>query len=328
MSGAVPHADGRDEIGEVARAIAKFRDHTIGELTSANSAERAEAIRRTQREALSGIAEEVRGSVATIATRLMQSAQIMRSSTSTVTANTGKTRDKITTVVADLNATAGNIKTVAAAVNELARSIAEISGQTAQVTRVTDDATLRSAEAEKKAEGLAANTKQIGEIAGLIASIADQTNLLALNATIEAARAGEAGRGFAVVAQEVKALATQTGKATEEIDRQVTAIREASMQMVTAVHDITKTIADINGITTSIAGAVEQQNAATSEISASLERASRGTEQVTHAVSQMPKTAAETGSVAERLDALAHDLASDADSLQRSVDSLLTKLAA
>jgi methyl-accepting chemotaxis protein len=328
MSGAVPHADGRDEIGEVARAIAKFRDHTIGELTAANSAERAEAIRRTQREALSGIAEEVRGSVATIATRLMQSAQIMRSSTSTVTENAGKTRDKITSVVADLNATAGNIKTVAAAVNELASSIGEISGQTAQVTRVTDDATLRSAEAEKKAEGLAANTKQIGEIAGLIASIADQTNLLALNATIEAARAGEAGRGFAVVAQEVKALATQTGKATEEIDRQVTAIREASMQMVTAVHDITKTIADINGITTSIAGAVEQQNAATSEISASLERASRGTEQVTHAVSQMPKTAAETGSVAERLDALAHDLATDADSLQRSVDSLLIKLAA
>ncbi len=328
MSGAVPHADGRDEIGEVARAIAKFRDHTIRELTSANSAERAEAIRRTQREALSGIAEEVRGSVATIATRLMQSAQIMRSSTSTVTENAGKTRDKITSVVADLNATAGNIKTVAAAVNELASSIGEISGQTAQVTRVTDDATLRSAEAEKKAEGLAANTKQIGEIAGLIASIADQTNLLALNATIEAARAGEAGRGFAVVAQEVKALATQTGKATEEIDRQVTAIREASMQMVTAVHDITKTIADINGITTSIAGAVEQQNAATSEISASLERASRGTEQVTHAVSQMPKTAAETGSVAERLDALAHDLAADADSLQRSVDSLLIKLAA
>ena len=146
---------------------------------------------------------------------------------------------------------------------------------------MTDDATTRSAEAERKAEGLAANTKQIGEIAGLIASIADQTNLLALNATIEAARAGEAGRGFAVVAQEVKALATQTGKATEEIDRQVTAIREASIQMVKAVHDITQTIANINGITISIAGAIEQQNAATAQISESLERASSGTAQVT-----------------------------------------------
>ena len=146
---------------------------------------------------------------------------------------------------------------------------------------MTDDATTLSAEAEKKAEGLAANTKQIGEIAGLIASIADQTNLLALNATIEAARAGEAGRGFAVVAQEVKALATQTGKATEEIDRQVTAIREASIQMVKAVHDITQTIGNITGITTSIAGAIEQQNAATAQISESLERASSGTAQVT-----------------------------------------------
>jgi methyl-accepting chemotaxis protein len=328
MSGAVPHADARDEIGDVARAIAKFRDHTIGELTSANSAERAEAIRRTQREALGGIAEEVRGSVATIASRLMQSAQIMRSSTSTVTANTGKTRDKITSVVTDLNATAGDIKAVAGAVQELANSIGAISGQTAQVTRVTDDATARSADAQKRAEQLAANTKQIGEIAGLIASIADQTNLLALNATIEAARAGEAGRGFAVVAQEVKALATQTGKATEEIDRQVNAIREASTHMVQSVHDITETIANINGITSAIAGAVEEQSTATAQISTSLARASSGTEHVTASVSEMPKTAAETGSVAERLDALAQELASDADNLQRSVDSLLTKLAA
>jgi methyl-accepting chemotaxis protein len=328
MSAPVPHADSRDEIGDVARAIGRFRDHTIGELTSANSAERAEAIRRTQREALGGIAEEVRGSVATIATRLMQSAQVMRSSTSTVTTNANTTRDRITTAVADLNTTTINIKTVAAAVHELAGSIGEISSQTAQVTKVTDDATTLSAEAERRAEGLAANTKQIGDIAGLIASIADQTNLLALNATIEAARAGDAGRGFAVVAQEVKALATQTGKATEEIDRQVTAIREASIQMVKAVHDITQTIGNITGITTSIAGAIEQQNAATAQISENLERASSGTAQVTESVSEMPKAAAETGDVAERLDALAHDLAADADSLQRSVDSLLTKLAA
>ena len=328
MSAPVPHADGRDEIGEVARAIGRFRDHTIGELTSANSAERAEAIRRTQREALAGIAEEVRGSVATIASRLTQSAQVMRSSTATVTTNAGNTRDKITSVVAELNSTATSIKTVAGAVHELASSIGEISGQTAKVTRVTDDATTLSAEAERRAEGLAANTKQIGEIAGLIASIADQTNLLALNATIEAARAGEAGRGFTVVAQEVKALATQTGKATEEIDRQVTAIREASIQMVKAVHDIAQTIGTITGITTSIAGAIEQQSAATAQISENLERASSGTEQVTYSVSEMPKAAAETGDVAERLDALAHDLAADAGSLQRSVDSLLTKLAA
>jgi methyl-accepting chemotaxis protein len=328
MNAAVPHADGRDEIGDVARAIAKFRDHTIGELTTANSAERAEAIRQSQREALSGIAEEIRGSVGTIVARLMQSAQVMRSSTSTVTANANRTRDQITTVVSDLHSTAGNIKAVAGAVHELANSIGEISSQTGQVTRVTDEATMRSAEAEKRAEGLAANTQQIGEIAGLIASIADQTNLLALNATIEAARAGEAGRGFAVVAQEVKALATQTGKATEEIDRQVTAIREASGQMIKSVHDITQTIANINGITTSIASAVEEQNASTAQISESLERASLGTEQVTAAVSEVPKAAAETGNVAERLDGLARDLATDADSLQRSVDSLLAKLAA
>jgi methyl-accepting chemotaxis protein len=108
----------------------------------------------------------------------------------------------------------------------------------------------------------------------------------------------------------------------------VTSIREASIQMVKAVHDITQTIGNITGITTSIAGAIEQQNAATAQISENLERASSGTAQVTESVSGMPKAAAETGDVAARLDALAHDLAADADSLQRSVDSLLTKLAA
>ena len=127
----------------------------------------------------------------------------------------------------------------------------------------------------------------------MIASIADQTNLLALNATIEAARAGEAGRGFAVVAQEVKALATQTGKATEEIDRQVTAIREASIQMVKAVHDITQTIGNINGITTSIAGAVEQQNAATAQISETWSAPRAAPSRSPRSVSEMPKAAAE-----------------------------------
>jgi methyl-accepting chemotaxis protein len=328
MNAAVPHAEARDEIGDVARAVARFRDHTINELTAANSAEREETIKRTQREALSGIAEEVRGSVATIVARLMQSAQGMRASTSTVRDNAGRTRDQVTSAVEDLNATAGSIKAVAGAVHELASSINQISAQTAKVAKVSDDAAQRTAQAQKQAEALAANTQQVGEIAGLIASIADQTNLLALNATIEAARAGEAGRGFAVVANEVKALAGQTAKATEEIDRQVAAIREASAQMIKSVADVTQTIANINGITNAIAGAVEEQNASTAQISDSVERASRGTGQVTASVSEVPKTAAETGKAAEQLDTLAQGLAGDAGSLQRSVDSLLAKLAA
>jgi methyl-accepting chemotaxis protein len=328
MKAAVPHADGRDEIADVARAVARFRDHAIGVLTEANSAEREEAIRRTQREALGGIAEEVRGSVAGIARRVIESASVMRGSTTTVADNATKTRDQIATVVADLDQTSRNIESVAIAVHELASSINEISSQTSQVATITGDATDRTALAQAKAEQLATNTQQIGQMAGLIATIAEQTNLLALNATIEAARAGDAGRGFAVVAQEVKVLASQTAKATEDIDRQIAAIRQTSDEMSRAVMEITQTIGHINAITSSIAAAVEQQNAATSEISDNLQRASKGTHQVTTSVSLVPRAAAETGEVADQLSELAHALATDAENLQHSVDSLLTKLAA
>jgi methyl-accepting chemotaxis protein len=215
-------------------------------------------------------------------------------------------------------------KNAGSAAAEMSASRGSLESSLADVRSLAASATA----IESKIAGLRQALEQIAKVAQTIDAIAKQTNLLALNATIEAARAGEAGRGFAVVAQEVKALATQTGKATEEIDRQVTAIREASGHMIKSVHEITQTIANINGITTSIAGAVEQQNAATSQISESLERASIGTEHVTAAVSEIPRTAAETGNVAERLDTLARDLATDADGLQRSVDSLLAKLAA
>jgi len=328
MSAPVPHADGRDEIGDVARAIGKFRDHTIGELTSANSAERAEAIRRTQREALGGIAEEVRGSVATIATRLMQSAQVMRSSTSTVTSNANSTRDRITMAVADLNTTTINIKTVAAAVHELASSIGEISSQTAQVTRVTDDATTLSAEAERKAEGLAANTKQIGEIAGLIASIADQTNLLALNATIEAARAGEAGRGFAVVASEVKTLASQTAKATEEISGQIGAIQGSTAQAVEAIRQITSVMGDISRFTSTIAASVEEQSASTQEIGRNVHEAATGARELAGNMATVTEAIEETNRSATHVLDASSALTAQAGTLQQAVDDFLDRVAA
>src|SRR5882757_2872224 len=144
MNAAVPHAQGHDEIAEVARAVARFRDRTIAELTRANSAERDDAIRRSQREALGGVAEEVRGSVAAIAARLTETAQIMRKSTATVASNASKTHDQITTVVGELDSTAENIKAVSAAVHELATSINEISGQSAKVADFTRDATNRT----------------------------------------------------------------------------------------------------------------------------------------------------------------------------------------
>ncbi len=328
LSAPVPYADGRDEIADVARAVSRFRDHAIAKLTEANSAEREEAIRASQRNTLAGVAEEIRGSVAGIAGRLLRSADVMRASTMTVSDNVMRTRDQVTTAVDDLARTTHDIEQAASAGHELARSIGEISGQTSKVATVTAEATTRTAEAQKRAEQLAVSSHEIGQIAGLISSIAEQTNLLALNATIEAARAGAAGRGFAVVAQEVKALATQTARATGDIDRQIAAIREASGEMIRAVGDIAQTIGTVNSISTSIAAAVEQQNVVTAQISDSMQRAAGSTHHVAGTVEMVPRAAAETGQVAEQLNGLAQDLATDVESLRRSVDALLDRLAA
>jgi methyl-accepting chemotaxis protein len=175
---------------------------------------------------------------------------------------------------------------------------------------------------------LARVAQRIGDVVKLIQDIAEQTNLLALNATIEAARAGAAGRGFAVVAQEVKALATQTARATGDIDRQIGAIREASDEMIRAVGDIAQTIGTVNSISTSIAAAVGQQNVVTAQISDSMQRAAGSTHHVAGTVEMVPRAAAETGQVAEQLNGLAQDLATDVESLRRSVDALLDRLAA
>ena len=182
---------------------------------------------------------------------------------------------------------------------------------------MTAEATTRTAEAQKRAEQLAVSSHEIGQIAGLISSIAEQTNLLALNATIGGARRGgrpRLRRGGAGV----KALATQTARATGDIDRQIAAIREASGEMIRAVGDIAQTIGTVNSISTSIAAAVEQQNVVTAQISDSAERAAGSTHHVAGTVEMVPRAAAETGQVAEQLNGLAQDLATDVESLRRS----------
>jgi methyl-accepting chemotaxis protein len=189
---------------------------------------------------------------------------------------------------------------------------------------VAGDASVKANETNGKVEGLAEAARKIGEVVNLISEIAEQTNLLALNATIEAARAGEAGKGFAVVASEVKNLATQTAKATEEIGQQIGGMQAATGEAVEAIRVIVRVIEEMNEISASIAGAVEQQNAATEEIAHTVERAAQGTKAATEGIAEVNRAAVESGSAAEQVLISARELSRESEGLRGQVEEFLS----
>lgn len=197
---------------------------------------------------------------------------------------------QVSTVVAASDQAAGNVQTVASAAEQLNASIAEITRQVSQSSGIARQAVSRAEETNATVGELSSAAERIGEVIKLIQAIAEQTNLLALNATIEAARAGEAGKGFAVVANEVKSLANQTAKATDEISSQVGAMQSATNSAVTAIKAIGETIIQMDSISTQIASAIEQQQAATTEISRSIAEASRGTREASENINDVGET--------------------------------------
>jgi methyl-accepting chemotaxis protein len=209
----------------------------------------------------------------------------------------------------------------------MSSSISEISQQAGRATRAVAEAVERAGVTDAKVGGMAAAAERVSDVVKLITDIASRTNLLALNATIEAARAGEAGKGFAVVAGEVKALATQTAKATDEIATQISAIRASTGEAVTAVQHVSAAIGEINEVATAIAAAVEEQAAATREIAASVHTVAVATQGATQAMQEVASISETTDAASAKVLAGADDVARDADTLRGEVTHFLGAMA-
>jgi len=275
----------------------------------------ARKVFETQR--LAGRIKDVVGTVSSSATQLEVTARSMQSAA-------GSTSTRADQAAAGAERAGSSVGAVAAAAEELSSSIHEIGQQVARSNSITQTAVKQTELTSKRVEGLSQVADRIGHVIDLIASIAKQTNLLALNATIEAARAGDAGQGFAVVAQEVKTLANQTARATQEITSEVIAIRNATAQAVSDVEDIRAIVREVNEIAGTIAAAVEEQGAATQEIASSIARVSASTGDVTRNITEVTTVACESGSGANQVLAAATDLSMQAESLNREMVDLVS----
>jgi methyl-accepting chemotaxis protein len=323
----VPAQDRTDEIGEIAKAVQVFKDNAIemDRMTEEQKAmeRRAEEDKRQNMNELADRfdrrVKEVVDGVGSAATEMQATAQQMSATaeeTSRQSANVATASDQAT----------ANVQTVAATAEQLSASITEIGRQVAQSVKITANAVSESEAANGTIEGLADAANRIGEVVTLINDIAGQTNLLALNATIEAARAGEAGKGFAVVAQEVKNLANQTAKATEEISQQIGNVQEESSGAVGAIEKIRSIIGEVNDIATTISSAVEQQGVSTQEIARNVQQAAKGTQDVNENIESVSKAAGETGSAAGQVLTASQEMARQAEGLRGEVDRFLAEV--
>ena len=322
------YLDRKDEIGALAGALETFKQQAIDKLKIEEQERERNAGAAARQRAIETYVGEFEGVVRKSLGELSDASGEMRKTSGDLSAVSRQTNDRVEVAGRASHEASSSVESVAAAAEELSASINDISQQAAHAAGIASRAVNQARETDGTVQGLAQSAGRIGEVVGLINTIASQTNLLALNATIEAARAGEAGRGFAVVASEVKSLASQTAKATEEISEQIADIQKVAGDAINAIQAIGGIIGEVNEVATAIAAAVQEQGAATQEITRSTQYAAQGTKNVSDNITGVKMDADAAAGAAEHVRQASELLETQSRQLGDQVSAFLGKIRA
>lgn len=324
----IPSVGRRDEVGMMAKAVEVFRINAI-EAREARQRELSQETERRHRiERMEELTRSFEDRVNEALQQLAKVAGQMEGSAERLAMDAERSNHQATAMSTATEEASTNVQTVASSAEELSVSFGEMQHRAEESADIARAAVSQSNDATAIVTGLIQSANRIGEVVLLINDIAAQTNLLALNATIEAARAGEAGRGFAVVANEVKELATQTAKATDEIQSQISAVQSAMQSAAGAIHAITATIGKVNDIASHISGAVDQQTAATQEIARSIQETALCTHELSRNMAGVQQAASNASTSASEVRATANDLKNESERLRELVGIFLSEVRA
>jgi methyl-accepting chemotaxis protein len=326
----LPGLGRKDELGEMASAVEEFKVQAVAKAERDAAAHDAQnkASSAARRAELIRFADDFEAAVGAIVSNVSASAVQLEAAAGTLT-RTAETTQSLSSQVSGSSAEASNnMQSVASATEELSVSVDEIGRRVRESSQIAEAAVLQAQQTDGRISKLSRAAQEIGDVVKLITAIAEQTNLLALNATIEAARAGEAGRGFAVVASEVKSLASQTAKATDEISSHISGMQGATQESVAAIKEIGGTIAKISEIATTISSAVEQQSSATQEIARSVQNVAEGTQETAANIIRVNRGATETGSASEDVLSSARTLSTESTRLREELDRFMANIRA
>jgi methyl-accepting chemotaxis protein len=326
---AVPYADKNNEAGAMARAIQVFQDNSrrVAALKASAEAAKVEAERR-RRDELAGLAEQLDSSLGAVIRLVSDRVDDIMGHAEHMGGRIDTSTSKSIAVSDAADRTNEHIAAVSHATDQLSASARQVSAQVDHASAIAGNAAQQARGASERVNGLNRAVVQIGEVVNLITEIADQTNLLALNATIEAARAGDAGKGFAVVANEVKTLANQTARATEQIASQIAAVSEATTQVVAAISSIGGIISDVNGINSTVAAVISEQDAATRAIADKLRSAAQESACVCSNVAEITHATSASYASAIRVMWAGEDIGEPIERLNREMSAFLAKIRA
>ncbi len=323
----IPAQNRNDEIGKMADAVQIFKDNALEKILLVQEQELSQKQAEEEKVRLMNqMADDFETTVGSLIASVSTAVQEMEETARTMSGNAEQANEKSGAAAVSAEETSSNVLSVAASADELSGSVSEIHTQVAHSAVISQKAVSEAERSNDLVASLALSAQKIGDVVGLITDVASQTNLLALNATIEAARAGEAGKGFAVVANEVKELAKQTTVATSEINEQISGIQSATRDAVEAIKEIGDTIAELNTISGTISGAVENQEGVTQRIAVNTQQAASATQDVSQNISIVAEETEKTGESAVHVLKAASDLTQKTHMLHSEVETFLKQI--